>query len=639
MRVMPRPGARCAPLLPGAATLGVLLAPGVVAAHAGTPATPATLWSTWSAEPVLLVGLGLLLLLWARGVERTWREAGAGRVFDGARVRAAAAAFAAIAAALVTPIDAVAGALFSAHMVQHLLLIVVAAPLLVRADVPGAVFRALPLRSRRRLAGALRTSGIAGGWRALRRPLPAWVLHAGVLWLWHLPGPYEAALQSNAVHALEHATMLGTAVIFWLPVLSAASRTRMPGGAAILYLFTFGMQASLLGALLTLAERPWYDAHLPWTATWGLTLLEDQHIAGARRGGLPDRRRARLPGMDGRHGRTLARGRDGRGPMTPPLLALAFVQTGASVLAPAGPAAAQLARLSWYLIAMVSVVALFVFVLLLVGLRRRGSGSFEEPPQKELDERIVRRWVLLGGAVFPAVVLAVTLVLALLVLGATGGPAGGEPADIELVGRQWWWEVRYPALGITGANELHIPVGRPVRVRVRTADVIHSLWVPQLHGKLDMVPGKANEIVLEASRPGVYRGGCAEYCGRQHTNMELYVVAHDEVQFTHWSAAQRQYAAPPATPLQASGARVFESHGCGFCHTIRGTDARGSIGPDLTHVSSRRRIAGGILPSTQAAFGGWVANPHILKPGTRMPAFALPGPELRALSAYLESLR
>lgn len=325
--------------------------------------------------------------------------------------------------------------------------------------------------------------------------------------------------------------------------------------------------------------------------------------------------------------------------MTSPLSTILLAQTGASVLAPASPAATQLARLGWYLIVMASLVALLVFTLLIVGLRRRGPGSFDEPPEKELSERVVRRWVLLAGAIFPTVVLAITLVLALIVLGATGGPAGGEPADIELVGRQWWWEVHYPALGIVSANELHIPVGRPVRVRVRTADVIHSLWVPQLHGKLDMVPGKANEIVLEASRPGIYRGGCAEYCGTQHTNMELYVVAHDEVQFTKWSTGQRQYAAPPATPLQASGARVFEAHGCGFCHTIRGTMARGSVGPDLTHVSSRRRIAGGILPTTQAAFGGWVANPHVLKPGTRMPAFALAGPELRALSAYLESLR
>lgn len=275
------PGAPSALFPSGAAMAGVLLAPGVVAAHTDIPATPATLGSSWSAEPVVMIGLGLLFVLWARGVKRTWREAGPGRVFGAARIRAATIAFAALTAALVTPIDAVAAALFSAHMVQHLLLIVVAAPLLVRADVPGAVFRALSLASRRTLAAGLKTSGVARAWRALRHPIPAWVLHATVLWLWHLPFPYEAALRNDAVHAFEHATMLGSAVVFWIPVLTGASRTRMQGGAAVLYLFTFGMQASLLGALLTLAERPWYSAHLPWTSAWGLTLIEDQQLAGA----------------------------------------------------------------------------------------------------------------------------------------------------------------------------------------------------------------------------------------------------------------------------------------------------------------------------------------------------------------------
>lgn len=268
-------------LLSTCAAIGIVVAPGDVVAHADTPTTPGTLWGAWSAEPAILIGLGLLLVMWARGVSRTWREAGDGRVFGTTRIRAALIAFAAIASALMTPIDALAGALFSAHMVQHLLLIVIAAPLLVRADVAGAVFRSLPLRSRRRLAGGLKASGLALAWGALRHPLPAWVLHASVLWLWHLPVPYEAALRSDALHAVEHATMLGSAVVFWIPVLTRSSRGRMQGGAAILYLFTFGMQASLLGALLTLAEHPWYVAHTPWTAAWGLTLIEDQQLAGA----------------------------------------------------------------------------------------------------------------------------------------------------------------------------------------------------------------------------------------------------------------------------------------------------------------------------------------------------------------------
>ncbi len=258
-----------------------LLVPRAVAAHAALPATPRTFWTSWTLAPAVLIALGLVTFLWARGVAATWRTAGPGRVYTARDVHASAVAFAAIAAALISPLDATAEALFSAHMVQHLLLIVIAAPLLVRADVMGALFRALPLSSRRSLAAVLQHTGVADGWRRLRQPVPAWVLHAGVLWLWHLPVPYDAALRSEFLHALEHATMLGTAVIFWLPALDRASRARMSGGSAILYLFTFGMQASLLGALLTLADRPWYQGHMPWAATWGLTSLEDQQLAGA----------------------------------------------------------------------------------------------------------------------------------------------------------------------------------------------------------------------------------------------------------------------------------------------------------------------------------------------------------------------
>lgn len=262
--------------------LAITTLPAAAHAHTGAPVTSAGAWRAWSLEPLVLIGLGLAAFAWARGVDQTWRRAGTGRVFDAFAVRAGAAGVVTLVVALVSPVDAVGSALFAGHMVQHLLLIAVAAPLLVRGDFMGGAFRALPVRARRRVARAARRSGALVVWRTLRAPLIAWIAHAAILWLWHLPRPYDAALQHDAVHALEHATMLVSALLFWLAVLRPQGRRqRLPDGAAILYLFAFGMQASLLGALLTLADSPWYDGHLAGSAAWGLTPLQDQHLAGA----------------------------------------------------------------------------------------------------------------------------------------------------------------------------------------------------------------------------------------------------------------------------------------------------------------------------------------------------------------------
>lgn len=268
-----------APAFDSAAAAGV--AGQMVIAHIGIPPAPHDALSAWTFEPAVVFGLATAAVLCTRGVRRTWQRAGAGRVFDARSTYAAAAGLAVLLIALVSPVDAIGSALFSAHMVQHLLLVSVAAPLLVAGGVTDAVFRGLPLVVRRSLARAAARTGIRYAWSGLRRPGPAFLLHVGFLWLWHLPQYYDAAIRFESVHALEHVTMLGSAFLFWIPLLGRNPRVRMPRGAAILYLFVFGLQMSLLGAALAMSDSPWYSGHAAWTAAWGLSPLEDQQVAGA----------------------------------------------------------------------------------------------------------------------------------------------------------------------------------------------------------------------------------------------------------------------------------------------------------------------------------------------------------------------
>jgi cytochrome c oxidase subunit 2 len=251
-------------------------------------------------------------------------------------------------------------------------------------------------------------------------------------------------------------------------------------------------------------------------------------------------------------------------------------------------------------------------------------------------------------AVAAAAVATVVILFGLLVASvATGREIASlhakQALTLDLVGHQWWWEVQYqqpdPSQSFVTANEIHIPVGRPVLVKAASRDVIHSLWVPNLHGKRDLIPGRVNAIWLEADRPGLYRGQCAEFCGYQHAHMALDVVAEPADRFDAWVAAQRQPAAAPATELAKRGAAVFQSLPCPLCHTVAGTGANGMNGPDLTHLASRRTIAAGTLPNTRGALAGWILDPGSAKPGTTMPPTPLDPDDLGALLAYLESLR
>jgi cytochrome c oxidase subunit 2 len=301
-----------------------------------------------------------------------------------------------------------------------------------------------------------------------------------------------------------------------------------------------------------------------------------------------------------------------------------------SALDPQGAQAALIHEITWVLFAGAAVIFAAVMVLLAWAVWRR-------PRWLGATGAIVG-----GGVVFPFVVLSALLVYTLVRAAALKDEA--PPAfSVKVTGHQWWWHVAYLTpmgeIDFVTANELHIPVGASVEVELGSADVLHSFWVPSLAGKLDMIPGKRNRMRLHASRPGAYRGQCAEYCGGPHAQMAFYVVADDETAFERWRVRQREPAAAPAQGSLQTGEQIFLSH-CAACHTVRGTPAEGALGPDLTHVGSRVSIGAGILPNNRGALAGWIASSQHLKPGNLMPAFGeLSGEELTAVAAYVESLK
>lgn len=321
-------------------------------------------------------------------------------------------------------------------------------------------------------------------------------------------------------------------------------------------------------------------------------------------------------------------------------LALGACGRTLSAVDPAGPQARRIGDLGLYLTVTGSLVFLVVcgFLFYAVWRGRRRA----EIAAGHAAERAMTRWVA-GGTAVTTLILLVTLVLNY----DTGRRLAEFPDDsaltIRVVGHQWWWDVQYqdPQFNRRAgtANEIHIPVGRKVRVEVSSRDVIHSFWVPALHGKLDLVPGYTGVTSFQADRPGVYRGRCAEYCGLQHAHMDLLVIAEPPEQFAAWYENQLRGAAPPADTLQQKGQQVFLSKGCVMCHSVRGTQAGSRIGPDLTHLASRRTLAAGTLPNTRGHLGGWVTDPQRIKPGVKMPPNPLAADELHALLAYLESLK
>lgn len=254
-----------------------------------------------------------------------------------------------------------------------------------------------------------------------------------------------------------------------------------------------------------------------------------------------------------------------------------------------------------------------------------------------------RWWLIGGGMLLPCAILATLLGHAFATRAAQYPPLPAHGVvQIEVTGRQWWWDVRY--VGPDGrpvalANELRVPVGRPVVLRLGASDVIHRFWVPGLAGPAQMVPGRVTHVRMQSARAGVFRGQCAQYCGVQHALMALHVVAEEEAAFGAWLARQAAPATPPDEPLLREGRDLFLRAGCGGCHTVRGTEARGEIGPDLTHVGSRRTLAAGTLRNHPGALAAWIAHSQRIKPGSLMPSASQLHPrELGAVAAYLESL-
>jgi cytochrome c oxidase subunit 2 len=314
-------------------------------------------------------------------------------------------------------------------------------------------------------------------------------------------------------------------------------------------------------------------------------------------------------------------------------------QNGQSALHPGGPGAERIAHLWWLLFALGTAVFLLVLAVLYRAVTHRGNRG--EPHQVGSDGGATK-WVLAGGVALPTLVLVPLLLITLQALAALTPPKG-KALEVVITGWRWWWDVRYageePESYLRTANELYIPVGRPVRVRLESYDVIHSFWVPSLQGKMDLVPGQVNTTWIQADSAGVYRGECAEYCGLQHAKMQFRVIALPGEEFAAWWAEQQKPAAAASDSLSQAGQTVFMTAGCALCHSIRGTAARSAAGPDLTHLASRRTIAAGTLPNTPGHLAGWVANPQAIKPGNLMPRIPLRPEELRAVVAYLASLR
>ncbi len=315
------------------------------------------------------------------------------------------------------------------------------------------------------------------------------------------------------------------------------------------------------------------------------------------------------------------------------LLTLAGCDGQQSALAPAGTGAQSIATLFWWLAG--GALAIWLVVM--------GIALYATHAHPEAHSIRGARWLIIGGGiVFPVVVLTGLLIYGLMLMPQLRS-SENVALRIDVSGEQWWWRVRYrPEAGeaVELANEIRLPVGERVAFSLTSPDVIHSFWIPSLGGKVDMIPGRTNELVLEPTRTGTFRGACAEYCGTSHALMNFVVVVMPRDEFERWLARQAEPAQAPTTELQQAGQQAFLANGCGACHQVRGTEADGAVGPDLTHVGSRLSLAAGTLPADVDAFQRWIGHTGAIKPDVRMPAFGmLPGDQLNAMAHYLSGLK
>jgi len=312
-------------------------------------------------------------------------------------------------------------------------------------------------------------------------------------------------------------------------------------------------------------------------------------------------------------------------------IALASVLAGCdeahSVFHPRTTEARRVAFLGWLMIGIATAVFLLVLALLVRSffgppLRRRSAGGTS--------------WIASGGIALPTTVV---ILLSGLTVWAMNDTRTGGGIEISAIGHQYWWEIRYPGTAAVTGNEFHIPVGRSVHLSITSTDVIHSLWVPELGPKRDMIPGHTTELTWHADEPGTFRGQCAEFCGLQHAEMALIVVADPPEVFDRWLATQAADASAPSTAVAQRGEQVFTTEPCAACHTVRGSVATGTVGPDLTHFGSRATLGAGVLSNNAEHVASWIANAQSFKPGSLMPPIDLSADEVRDLTAYLEGLR
>ena len=318
-----------------------------------------------------------------------------------------------------------------------------------------------------------------------------------------------------------------------------------------------------------------------------------------------------------------------------PALVLVACSGQQSALQPAGPGARDAAILWWAMFAGGVVIFALVLALLLYAVLR----TPERRRPISIDHMVVG-----GGIALPVVALSILLAFGLRMGSSTYADLPPDGLSLRIDGRQWWWKVQYlgedSRLAFTTANEVYLPVGAPVELLLGSNDVIHSLWVPRLAGKQDLIPGRVNRLVVEAEEPGVFRAQCAEFCGLAHTKMALYFIAVSPDEFQEWAERQRAPAALPRTEAETRGAAAFASNGCALCHAVRGHGAWGEVGPDLTHIGSRRTIGAALVANTAENVATWIARNHEMKPGNQMPSYThLDADTRRAIAIYLESLK
>jgi cytochrome c oxidase subunit 2 len=319
-----------------------------------------------------------------------------------------------------------------------------------------------------------------------------------------------------------------------------------------------------------------------------------------------------------------------------------------SALDPGGPQADRIASL-WDVFLWLSIVV-WVLVVVFVSIaafkahrRRRAAGDLDPLAYDPVQERRLIRGVIVAGAATVLVLFA--LLAGSVVTGSRLASLEDEPnaLHVRVIAHQWWWEIQYepemPTVAAYTANELHVPAGRPVHVELQSADVIHSFWVPSVHGKKDLIPGRINRTWLRIDEPGVYRGQCAEFCGLEHAEMSLTVVAESPQQFADWLDHQRKEAAGQMDLTSLRGQELFSKGTCAQCHTVAGTMAAGRVGPDLTHFATRPTIGAGAALNNSVELARWIRDPHALKPGVNMPATSLSTEDLMALVTYLGTLR